>query len=155
MFEYLDRERLLLCFLGLLDLERYDRLRVFERDLRRFERERLLERDDRDLERVLCSDFLSFRALYDGGSVERDRCRSRDLVNSRDAGRRDFSFESCFLSCVLLGDRKFPFCFPSESSSSPKDVMNFIPPSTGEGERDREPDSALRYWPYVGLSRAA
>lgn len=151
-------------FLGLLDLERCERLRELEveRDLLRLEREpeRLLERDDRDLERLLYSGFLSLRALYDGDRPrrsterDRDRRRSRDLVDSREAatGRCDFPFDSCFLSAVsrvLFGEREFPFSLApgSESSSSPNDVMNFMPPSTGDGERDREPDSALRYWP--------
>jgi len=47
-------------------------------------------------------------------------------------------------------------CLPSLSdSSSPNDVMNLIPPSNGDGDRDLEADAERRYCPYVGLARVA
>lgn len=60
------------------------------------------------------------------------------------------------LARLLIGDRELEVFPPaSESSSSPNDVMNFIPPSNGEGDRDFDADFERRYCPYVGLARVA
>ena len=47
---------------------------------------------------------------------------------------------------VLFGDRELNF-FPGSESSSPKEVINLIPPSKGEGERDLDTDLERRSFP--------
>lgn len=43
--------------------------------------------------------------------------------------------------------RDAAFLASLSDSSSPNDVMNLIPPSNGDGERDLDADAERRYWP--------
>lgn len=61
-----------------------------------------------------------------------------------------FLLDAASLSRLLIGDTieeevLAPLAAVSESPSSPNEVMNLIPPSNGDGERDLEADAERRY----------
>lgn len=132
-----------------------------ERDLDRLcnlDRERDRERDRLEYRRRSLEDD---RALW---SLDLERF-SLDLVVCSREGRAVvtrlvFSLDgvtttNAFLldaSRLLIGDTIeeevfAPLAAVSESPSSPNEVMNLIPPSNGDGERDLEADAERRYWP--------
>jgi len=124
----LDRER---------DRER-DRLEYRRRSLEEDRALRSLDLERFSLDLVVCS--------REGGAVVTRLVFSLDGVTTIDA----FLLDAASLSRLLIGDtieeEDFaPLVAVSESPSSPNEVMNLIPPSKGDGERDLEADAERRY----------
>ena len=107
-----------------------------ERDLDRVLR-RTAESGDRDRDLRECDRFLFLKR----------RSLDTDASDAPALSLADGFFLATGSFLRPEAERDPAFLASLSDSSSPNDVMNLIPPSNGEDERDLDADAERRYWP--------
>ena len=107
---------------------------------------------DRDLDRVLRREVESGDRDQDLREWDRFLVLKRRSLDMDVAVAPDLSLTDKFFLVTgsflrLQAARNPTFLGSLSDSSSPNDVMNLIPPSNGEGDRDLDADAERRYWP--------